>query len=357
MPSARLLSAERNEVTPVRRMNPSVSVLVPTYRYARFLPVALESVLAQKFEGELEIIVSDDASPDESARVIETFARRDARIRPFIHAKNLGMVANWNFCLREARGEFVQFLFGDDCLASADALATLVTRLSANPRAVLATSPRYEIDANSRPILLRDDWRKPGTFTGSDVIAACLTRTRNLIGEPSVVMFRHNAGQRGFDSHYSQIVDLEMWLHLLTQGDFEFVDRPLAAFRRHEAQQTATNRVHQVDRAETVDLIRTYLPTLTTGAPAVLSPWQAHQVRYRALHGARYIPIEAVRRGGSVAALRADLPAPWFQLCWLNYRFTRQWQKLAERPRKKAAYAAVRDPARIDPFLAQLSSR
>ena len=101
--------------------HPKVSVLIPTFRYARFLPAAVDSVLAQEFR-DFELLISDDASGDGSAEIIRSYAARDPRIRFHIHPGNIGMVSNWNWCLGEARGDHVKFLFGDDCLVSRLAL-------------------------------------------------------------------------------------------------------------------------------------------------------------------------------------------------------------------------------------------
>src|SRR5208283_3355105 len=97
---------------------PKISVLIPTFEYGRFLPEAIESVLAQDLM-DFELIISDDASRDDSGEVIRRYAARDPRIRYRLHERNIGMVANWNWCLKEACGEYVKFVFGDDCLPSA----------------------------------------------------------------------------------------------------------------------------------------------------------------------------------------------------------------------------------------------
>ena len=59
---------------------PKISVLIPTHNYARYLPEAIESVLAQDFT-DYELLVSDDASTDNSADIICRYAARDPRIR------------------------------------------------------------------------------------------------------------------------------------------------------------------------------------------------------------------------------------------------------------------------------------
>ena len=110
---------------------PKISVLIPTYNYVRYLPEAIESVLEQDWR-DLELLISDDCSTDGSGEVIAQYAAKDSRIRFQIHPTNLGMVQNWNWCLSEARGEYIKFLFGDDKLASPQALGKLLQLLAAN---------------------------------------------------------------------------------------------------------------------------------------------------------------------------------------------------------------------------------
>ena len=90
-----------------------------------FLPEAIESVLSQEFN-DFELIIADDASADESAAVLRSFAERDPRIRLFSHSSNIGMVNNWNFCLKQARGEHIKYVFGDDLLLGRKSLGRYV---------------------------------------------------------------------------------------------------------------------------------------------------------------------------------------------------------------------------------------
>ena len=74
---------------------PKISVLIPTYNYARFLPEAIDSVLAQDFQ-DFELLVVDDCSSDDTAAVVASFRQRDARVQFSVNSTNLGMVNNWN---------------------------------------------------------------------------------------------------------------------------------------------------------------------------------------------------------------------------------------------------------------------
>jgi glycosyltransferase involved in cell wall biosynthesis len=96
-------------VTPIKGKPPKVSVLIPTYNYARYLSQTIESVLAQNFD-DMEILIVDDCSRDNTMEILEKYRRLDDRIRVFLNTSNLGMVNNWNRAL-SGRGSY-QYLFG-----------------------------------------------------------------------------------------------------------------------------------------------------------------------------------------------------------------------------------------------------
>src|SRR5271154_4743179 len=124
---------------------------MPTYNYASFLPEAIASALAQDFQY-FEFLILDDCSSDNTAEVVKPFCARDARVRFAVNPVNLGMVANWNQCLKQARGRHIKFLFGDDKLSDPQALAKLLALLRNNPAATLAASARTILDEKSRVI-------------------------------------------------------------------------------------------------------------------------------------------------------------------------------------------------------------
>jgi glycosyltransferase involved in cell wall biosynthesis len=239
-------------------LNPKVTVCIPTYNYGRYLAEAVESVLAQTFR-DFELLIIDDCSTDETDEVMRGFAERDDRVRYLRNAQNLGMVENWNLCLREARGEYIKYLFGDDLLSSRSALEKMVAALNADPSVSLVGSARNIIDENSNPIKIRSFPGRNGVLEGVKVISLCLTHLVNYIGEPSAVMFRKRQGARGFDCRYRQRVDLEMWFHLLEQGRYAFISEPLCAFRRHGEQQTVKNARELASLDDTRYLLQNYL--------------------------------------------------------------------------------------------------
>ena len=65
---------------------PKISVLIPTYNYARYLPEAIESVLSQDFK-DFELLVVDDCSSDNTAEAVQPYCARDSRVQLIVHAK------------------------------------------------------------------------------------------------------------------------------------------------------------------------------------------------------------------------------------------------------------------------------
>lgn len=95
-------------------MNDLISVIVPVYNVAQYLPQCLDSILNQDHRS-LEVIVIDDGSTDGSGAICDEYARRDSRVR-VIHQKNGGAAAAKNAGLRLATGEFLSFVDSDDFL-------------------------------------------------------------------------------------------------------------------------------------------------------------------------------------------------------------------------------------------------
>ncbi|MDR3569351.1 MAG: glycosyltransferase [Syntrophobacteraceae bacterium] len=222
-------------------MAPKVSVLIPTYNYGRYLSEAIESVLSQSY-ADFELLIIDDHSSDDTAEVVSRYAREDKRISFRINGGNIGMVENWNLCLREAKGEYVKYLFGDDLLCSKDAISLMVEALDVDPGVSLVASARKIIDSAGRRIAIWTHFPDSGYIDGRQVINRCLRDQKNLVGEPTAVMFRKRLSAEGFDPGFRQIVDMEFWFRLLERGGFAFINQPLVAFRSHDAQQTRVNR-------------------------------------------------------------------------------------------------------------------
>jgi hypothetical protein len=94
---------------------PAVSVLMTAYNRAPFIGASIESVLAQQFT-DFELIVSDDASTDETVAIARRYAAQDARIRVEVNERNLGQFANRNRAATLARADWIKYHDSDDVM-------------------------------------------------------------------------------------------------------------------------------------------------------------------------------------------------------------------------------------------------
>jgi glycosyltransferase involved in cell wall biosynthesis len=97
-------------------MTPAVSIGVPVYNGGSFLAQALESVCSQSFE-DCEIVISDNASHDDTAAICRSFAERDRRVRYIRQPHTIPPAENHNFVAREARGKYFKWATYDDICA------------------------------------------------------------------------------------------------------------------------------------------------------------------------------------------------------------------------------------------------
>ena len=95
----------------------TVSIVVPVYNTAEYLPACLDSILAQTFT-DFELLLVDDGSTDNSLQVCETYASRDARIRVF-HQQNAGVSAARNLGVEQAQGDWLCYVDSDDVVLPA----------------------------------------------------------------------------------------------------------------------------------------------------------------------------------------------------------------------------------------------
>jgi len=299
--------------------SPQVSVLVPVYNGARYLAECLESILAQDHQ-DVEILISDDGSTDASPQIIRTFAARDPRIRWWQNPQNLGLTANTNRCIREASGEYLKFVHQDDLLLSVSAVRKLVAALEKNPAATLAGSRQHLTGSKSWPTIFSD---RSGGYDGKQMIITCLEQNTNLIGQPTLTLFRRRQAQRGFDERFTGFMDFEMWCHLLEQGDYAYLAEPLATWRAHAHHQTARTRMSGVPDYEHLRFMEIYYA----------KPWLQELATDRMLFAQIYYLRKqyGVAARGVNAPMRARLSAPRYAWQWLKHKAGRPWQKLFRR--------------------------
>ena len=318
------------EKVSTRPSSPKISILIPCYQQARFLPEALDSVLRQDFH-DLEVIASDDCSSDNTLSILQDYASRDSRIRIFRHNTNLGMVENWNFCLRQARGEAVKLMGGDDRLDRTDCLSRQWQSLQA-PGVALAASARWIIDESSNKIGTLVNLPS-GVFSLDKIIPKMLLHQDNLIGEPVCCLFRRKDATRGFHPDYLQNTDIEMWFHILRFGGLAYDAEPLVDFRKHPSQATTKNTESGLALEEHQSLM------LKESREDRVSLAIRFQVLRQAQHILRYAPSPKVASG--VADLKMKLGPLMMALFWAYYEIQRTLQRWARSIGKRLPFDRI----------------
>jgi glycosyltransferase involved in cell wall biosynthesis len=229
---------------------PRVSVVLPNYNYARYLPQRIASIFAQTHPP-FEVIVLDDGSTDDSLRVLESLSRQYP-IRVISGEPNSGSVfRQWLRGAREARGELVWIAEADD-LAEPGFLAALLPAF-ATPGVVMAATQSRQIDgegAQLAPDYLKyvrefgaTRWRAPFVAGLADELRHGMA-VKNTLPNASALLFRRNALLEVLENHVEQIAgyrvagDWLAYLLLLERGQLAFRPEALNAHRRHTSSVT-----------------------------------------------------------------------------------------------------------------------
>jgi glycosyltransferase involved in cell wall biosynthesis len=212
----------------------AVDVIVPCYRYGRFLTECVRSVLSQA-DVQVRVLVIDDASPDDTL-AIATALSSDPRVSLLRHVQNKGHIATYNEGIEWARADYLLLLSADDfLLPGALARATTLLEQRAEVGFVFGNAVALSDDGTRRPIRTRvlSGWRKPTrVMAGSDFIR--LTGATNSVPTPTAVVrteLQRRAG--GYRSELPHSGDMEMWLRLASYADVGAVNADQAVYRRH----------------------------------------------------------------------------------------------------------------------------
>jgi glycosyltransferase involved in cell wall biosynthesis len=218
----------------VTSLRPVVSIITPTFRHQQFIDRCVRSVLAQTY-GSWELIVIDDASPDNTAGIVEGFTAQDRRIHLIRHTSNSGaarLSETYNEGLRHCQGKLIAILEGDDEWTP-EKLARQVSMFDDN-RVVLCYSDYDEITADGILITRHGLSDAPGVGRSGLPENLRFFSALKSFGA-NTVMVRHQdlLSIGGFVHSGLPFVDYPTWLRLVTRGDFVRLPAVLGSWRRH----------------------------------------------------------------------------------------------------------------------------
>jgi glycosyltransferase involved in cell wall biosynthesis len=209
-----------------RARRPLVSVIVPSYNGAKFLPESLDSILAQTYPN-IEIIVLDDASTDDTPAVAARYAGRITYVR---QPANLGQFDNVNDGIARATGEFVAVYHADDIYLP-EIVEREVAYLQEHPDVAAVFASDIFVDAAGREygrLRLPPEVRGEQPLDYVTVLNALLTyKNRFLVGPSAMVRGSVYASVGRYrEERYRIASDLEMWMRIARR-------RPIAVLEDH----------------------------------------------------------------------------------------------------------------------------
>ncbi len=210
---------------------PLVSVAMITYNHVAYIRQALESVRAQWVDFPIEVVISDDRSPDGTATEIDRFQadHPELPIRRLDPPANIGMHANLDRVWRACRGKYIALLEGDDFWTSADKLATQVTFMEANPECTVCGHAVTVVGADGAAVAEYPERPAdiPTLSDHSPLFKMNYLQTCSVVCRRGVV--------NGIPSwfHPLKLADWPLFILHAVRGSVGFLPRNLASYRVH----------------------------------------------------------------------------------------------------------------------------
>ncbi len=268
-----------------------VSVVLPTYNQARYLPGALQTILTQTFTN-FELIIVNDGSTDETANMLATLQHPNIRV---ITQENQGLPNALNNGFAVARGEYFTWTSTDN-MVSPIWLEELVRALdNAAPEVSYAFSHYAVVDDNGKML-----------FTNQDLHFDLPTLLTRHTGNASFLYRSELARMVGpYDTSLTYAEDLDMWVRMAEHTSAVLVESILYYYRQHD--QSMTAQQDKVAKA-TMDLVNKYLaktggkfdvdklfPSIALSADPVLERWKARVYLVTlGMSATFYCPVDAL---------------------------------------------------------------
>ena len=211
---------------------PLVTILIPTFNRPKYFREALESVLNQTYRN-IEVVISDDSTIDDTEHLIQDYLARDKRIKYFRN-KGFTMQENWRFlrAYDNPAAEYVNWLMDDD-LFMPPKIERMVEIYRNNPDVSLVTSAKNIIDAEGNvtgntQYMFKENVKLEGDEAGRD-----LFYFDDYIGELTTCLLRKK---------FLRDNDIfSTWCQLLSQGNMAWLTDILSALRLHKGNDGKTN--------------------------------------------------------------------------------------------------------------------
>ena len=255
---------------------PRISIVLPVYNAASFLPQCLASIARQTY-GDYEVVAVDDGSTDRSAAILEESATRDDRVLVF-KRPHQGLVATLNYALARSRSEFIARMDADDISHPRRLELQLVAlRQPGGPDVVSSLVTHFPRRTLGEGFRIYEEWLN-SLVTHQDIYRERFIESP--LPHPSISMRREDLVAVGGYRDEGWPEDYDLWLRLAAAGKtFAKVPRVLYLWRHHGNRLTCTDSRYSVERFITCKAHHLAQGPLADGVAVVV--WGAGQTGRR----------------------------------------------------------------------------
>lgn len=279
---------------------PLVSVIMANYRAGRRIAHALESVLNQTLS-DLEVIVSDDASGDESLALAREAAGRDARVRLIESESNGGPARSRNRALAQARGQWIAIVDSDDMIHPERLERLLAAARHFGADVVADDLLHFHEDGTPARFLLGEEQRRPFRVTVEDWVLAGHRPGTAPLGYLKPLIRASVLGDTRYDETLRIGEDYDLLLRLLLAGaTFHVIPEPWYLYRRHSG--SISHRLSIGDVAAMIDNQRRLVEREGSFTPPVAAALRERMQRLEHAHAFEKL-VAAIKQRDAAAAL------------------------------------------------------
>lgn len=229
--------------------NPKVSVIIATFNREQFIVEAIDSVKKQTFTN-WEMMIIDDASTDNTEKIVKKYIDGDSRIKYFKNQTNLGISKSRNKGLSQAKGLYIATLDSDDTWLDENKLKTQIEFLDTNLDYALIGGGIMFIDKDSKPI-------RKTLFPIYDSIIRNVILQFNPFPHSTVMIRRSAIDDVGnYDETMKTCEDYDMWFRLGLKYKFTNVPKVLTGYRVHGGNISRNKRLSMA--ATVLELVKKY---------------------------------------------------------------------------------------------------
>ena len=230
---------------------PLVSIIIPTFNRQSFIAETIDSSLGQDY-GNIEIIITDNASSDDTVKIVKEYVKRDNRVKLICQKKNLGPVMNWKAGINFASGQYIKILWSDDLISRSFITKAMNLFNDYDNLAFVYSSVKVGERLDSAFEIIYDYFPYTGIFDVSEFVNGIYS-LKPFPYSPGCAIFEAQILRESFmeanDLFHNNYLengagpDVLMFLMASLKSDhFGYINEPLSFFRSHDSSITISSK-------------------------------------------------------------------------------------------------------------------